>query len=349
MTDPFHGRGARLNPANRFVPLHLAPDPDLPPDESPAPETIFFKDAARSLIAYNDSPDVGFSASINPYRGCEHGCIYCYARPNHEYLDFSAGVDFETRILAKEDAPEILRRELLSPRWRPQTLAMSGVTDSYQPVERKMLLTRRCLEVLAEFRNPVGIVTKNHLVTRDIDVLGQLARYQAGAVFVSVTTLDADLAGKMEPRASRPAARLEAIRELSAAGIPVGVMMAPIIPGLTDHEIPAVLEAARAAGALSAGKVLLRLPFAVKDLFTDWLGRHYPLKKERILGRVRSTRSGQLNNSSFGSRMKGEGFWADSIQTLFEKTRERLGFPGMPELSTASFERPGMTPLFDDL
>jgi DNA repair photolyase len=277
------------------------------------------------------------------------GRCYCYARPYHEYPEFSAGLDFETRILVKEDGPEILRKELSSPKWQPQTLGLSGVTDAYQPVERKLGLTRRCLEVLAEFRNPVGVVTKNHLVTRDIDLLHQLAQHQAAAMFVSVTTLDADLAGSMEPRASRPSARLEAIRELSAAGIPVGVLMAPIIPGLTDHEIPGVLDAARAAGAVSAGYIVLRLPHAVKELFQDWLERHYPLKRDRVLQRVRSTRDGQLNDSRFGSRMKGEGFWADSIRLLFEKTKKRLGFAPMPGLSTKAFRRPGTTPLFDDL
>src|SRR5262245_27700364 len=236
---PIRGRGAGGNPANRFEGLLYAPDPELDPSDSPAPTTHFFRDTSRSIIAYNDSPDVGFSASINPYRGCEHGCIYCYARPTHEYLGFSVGLDFESKIMVKEDASALLRRELMSPRWQPQTLAISGVTDCYQPIERRLQLTRRCLEVLLEFRNPVGIVTKNQLVTRDIDVLGELAKLDAAVVYVSVTTLDAELVGKMEPRTSRPAARLEAIAALAQAGIPVGVMVAPIIPGLNDHEIPA--------------------------------------------------------------------------------------------------------------
>ena len=217
------------------------------------PRTQFFKDHSQTIIARNDSPDVGFDASLNPYRGCEHGCIYCYARPTHEFLGFSAGLDFESKIMVKEDAPELLRAELSSPKWQPQVIFMSGVTDCYQPVERKLKLTRRCLEVLAEFRNPVFIVTKNQLVTRDTDLLAELARHQAAAVWLSITTLDSDLRKVMEPRTSPPAARLAAIRELAAAGIPVGVNVAPVIPGLTDHEMPAILQAAAEAGATSAG------------------------------------------------------------------------------------------------
>src|SRR5213592_1529485 len=228
------GRGAASNPANRFERLsYHSSDWDEP--EDPQPHTLFLKDTTRSIINYNDSPDVGFNASINPYRGCEHGCIYCFARPNHEYLGFSAGLDFETKILVKEDAPELLRRELASPRWEPQVIAISGVTDAYQPIERRLRLTRRCLEVLVEFRNPVVIITKNELVARDIDLLGQLARIDGVLVFVSVTSLDPELARELEPRASQPARRLAAIESLAAAGVPVGTLVAPVIPGLTDH------------------------------------------------------------------------------------------------------------------
>src|SRR5947209_8356243 len=223
--DAPRGRGSADNPPNRFIPLHYAPDPDCPPDDAPAPHTQFFRDATRVIIATNDSPDVGFSHSVNPYRGCEHGCSYCYARPFHEYLGFSAGLDFETKIMVKEDAPQLLRRELMAKSWKPVTLAFSGVTDCYQPIERKLKLTRRCLEVCAEFRNPVGVITKNALVARDADILAALARDNAARVFLSVTTLDADLAGKLEPRASRPAARLAAMKTLSDAGVPVGVMI----------------------------------------------------------------------------------------------------------------------------
>src|SRR5262249_29963864 len=250
--------------------LHYERDQEADP-EGPAPATQFFRDSSRTIIARNDSPDVGFDASINPYRGCEHGCTYCYARPTHEYLGFSAGLDFETKIMVKEDAPELLRRELAAPRYQPKPLALSGVTDPYQPIERRLQLTRRCLEVLVEFRNPVVIVTKNHLVTRDADLLGELATRRAVAVFVSVTTLDADLARILEPRASSPPGRLDAVKELAELGIPVGVLVAPVIPGLTDHELPSILKAVASAGAISAGYVMLRLPHAVAVLFEQWL------------------------------------------------------------------------------
>ncbi len=336
-------RGAAGNPANRFEKIHLEPDEEWVPEEDrPSPKTIFIKDATASLITFNDSPDVGFNASINPYRGCEHGCIYCYARPTHEYVGFSAGLDFETRILVKERAPRLLSAELSSPKWKPQTIAMSGVTDCYQPVERQLKLTRGCLEVLAEFRNPVGIVTKNHLVTRDIDVLSQLARHNAAVVFISVTTLDTDLRQVMEPRTTPPAGRLAAIKALATAGIPVGVLLAPVIPGLTDHEMPRILSAAANAGARFAGFVVLRLPHAVAPLFEDWLTRHFPDRKEKILNRIRTMRSGKLNDPNFGSRMRGQGIFADQIAQMFEVARRKAGFPEEgPELSAAAFRRPG--------
>src|SRR4051812_9594101 len=245
---PIPGRGAGVNPPNRFERLHLEMDPDCPPEERPNPKTQFMIDATESLLTKNDSPDVGFSYGLNSYRGCEHGCAYCFARPYHEYLGFSSGLDFETKIMVKLRAPELLRRELCRPRWQPQPIAMSGATDCYQPAERQFRLTRQCLEVCAELRHPIFIITKNALVTRDLDVLKELARYACIGVHISVTSLDTELAGALEPRASRPQARLQAIRELSAAGIPVGVMFAPAIPGLNDHEMTAVLEAAAAAG-----------------------------------------------------------------------------------------------------
>src|SRR6058998_4049627 len=235
------GRGAASNPANRFETLsYHSSDWDEPDD--PQPQTSFLKDRTRSIINYNDSPDVGFDASINPYRGCEHGCVYCFARPNHEYLGFSAGLDFESKILVKENAPDLLRRELLSPKWVPQVIAISGVTDAYQPVERRLQLTRRCLEVLLEFRNPPVIITKNELVVRDIDLLGELAGIDGALVFISVTSLDSELARELEPRASQPGRRLAAIEALSRAGIPTGALVAPVIPGLTDNEIPAIVS-----------------------------------------------------------------------------------------------------------
>jgi DNA repair photolyase len=335
------GRGAAGNPANRFEQIHLERDPDWDPEEDPAPATQFFRDSTQGIIAYNDSPDVGFSASINPYRGCEHGCIYCYARPTHEYLGFSAGLDFESKIMVKEDAPQLLRTELSSPKWKPQMLAMSGVTDCYQPIERKLQLTRRCLEVLAEFRNPVGIVTKNHLVTRDSDLLGELARFNAAAVFVTITTLDAELAAKLEPRASLPQHRLAAIEALSTAGIPVGLMVAPVIPALTDHEMPSIIAAAAQAGARSAGFVLLRLPFGLDELFQNWLTRHFPERKEKVLNRIRSIRGGKLNDGNFGSRMRGDGIFAEQIHKMFEVARRRSGLDNhRVPLSTAAFRVP---------
>src|SRR5687767_5823889 len=261
------GRGAAHNPPNRFEEIHLEPGEDWNPDEEGTLKTQLFRDTTQTFITRNNSPDVGFETSINPYRGCEHGCIYCFARPTHEYLGFSAGLDFESRIMVKERAPELLRKELSSPKWKPQVLVMSGVTDCYQPVERKLQITRHCLEVLLEFRNPIAIITKNYLVTRDIDLLSQLASFNAAAVNVSVTTLDPTLTPKLEPRASLPQHRLAAIRELSAAGIPVNAMVAPVIPGITDHEIPSIVAAVTEAGAMSAGCLPVRLPYAVKDLF----------------------------------------------------------------------------------
>jgi DNA repair photolyase len=286
-------------------------------------------------------PDVGFEYSINPYRGCEHGCIYCYARPTHEYLGFSAGLDFETRILVKLDAPRLLRKELSSPKWRPQTISISGVTDCYQPVERTLKVTRGCLEVLAEFRNPTGIVTKSHLVTRDIDVLRELARHDAALVFLSVTTLDAELSAKMEPRAAAPERRLDTIRELSRAGIPCGVMVAPLIPGLTDHEMPAILRAAAGAGAVTCGYVPLRMPGAVAPLFEDWLERHYPDRKHKVLNRIRSLRGGKLNDANFHSRMRGHGAFSEQFQAMFEISKRRAGLDrDCPPLSSDAFRIP---------
>ncbi|HKS36736.1 MAG TPA: PA0069 family radical SAM protein [Verrucomicrobiae bacterium] len=333
-------RGAAENPPNRFEKIALEPDPDWYDPDEPVPSTQFFKDRSNSIINYNDSPDVGFEASVNPYRGCEHGCIYCYARPFHEFLGFSSGLDFESKIMVKEDAPELLRRELASPKWKPRVIAMSGVTDCYQPVERKLKLTRRCLEVLVEFQNPVGIVTKNHLVTRDLDVLAELARHQAAAVFVSVTTLDPDLRKVMEPRTSPPVSRLSAIETLARAGIPVGIMVAPVIPGLTDHEIPAIISAAVRAGARFAGRVIVRLPHAVAPLFESWLARHFPDRKDKVLNRIRAMRGGELNDPRFGSRMEGEGIFAEQIQNLFQVACRKAGIENNHlELSTAAFRR----------
>jgi DNA repair photolyase len=338
-TPPPHGRGASWNPLNRFETLEYVRDEDAPPDPD-APKTVYLRDPTRTLIATNDSPDVGFAKSINPYRGCEHGCSYCFARPTHEYLGLSAGLDFETKIFVKEDAPELLRKELSAKSWEPQAIGISGVTDPFQPVERRLEITRRCLGVLAEFRNPVAIITKNHLVTRDTDHLSELARHQAAKVFLSITTLDPELARVMEPRASTPALRLDAIARLTQAGVPVGVMVAPVVPGLTDHEMPAILSAAAAAGAVSAGWVMLRLPWAVAPLFERWLEEHFPDRKDKVLSRVRELRGGKLYDARWGVRGRGEGIFADQTRALFDVACRREGLNERTfELSAASFRR----------
>jgi DNA repair photolyase len=332
------GRGSASNPKNRFERLEYAPDPEARDPEDPGPRTVLLRDTTRTILARNDSPDVGFDVSINPYRGCEHGCIYCYARPTHEYLGFSAGLDFESRILVKERAPALLRSELSSRRWRPEPIGLSGVTDPYQPVERRLRVTRGCLEVLVEFRNPVAVITKNHLVTRDIDLLGELARFDAVVVNLSVTTLDESLQRVMEPRTSTPRRRLQAIESLAAAGIPVGVMVAPVIPGLTDHELPTILAAAAEHGARLASFIPLRLPGAVAALFESWLETHFADRKEKVLGRIREIRSGRLNDPEFGSRMRGTGEYADQLRALFRSSCRRLGLNlERAELSTAAF------------
>jgi DNA repair photolyase len=343
MSEPVavvRGRGASWNPPNRFERLHVELDGVGGGEDSAAPETELLLDRTRSILAFNDSPDVGFDVGINPYRGCSHGCVYCYARPTHEYLGFSAGLDFETKILVKQNAPELLRSALAGRSWRPQVIALSGNTDAYQPAERRLRITRRCLEVMAEFRNPVGIVTKSRLVTRDLDLLADLASHKAAAVVLSVTSLRSDLQRAMEPRASTPAKRLEAIRLLAAAGVPVGVNVAPVVPGLTDEEVPAILEAAAEAGATFASYILLRLPWGVKQIFETWLEQHFPERKEKVLNRVRELRGGKLNDGRFGVRGKGEGPWADQLHALFRVSKRRLGLDRRPVLSTASFRVP---------
>jgi DNA repair photolyase len=335
------GRGSISNPPNRFEKISLERDIDWDPAEDPSPQTHFLRDLSKTIISRNDSPDIPFNASINPYRGCEHGCSYCYARPTHEFLGFSAGLDFETKIMVKENAPELLRRELASRKWKPQELAMSGVTDCYQPIERRLQLTRRCLAVLAEFRNPVSIVTKNHLVTRDLDRLRELAAHQAVLVHLSINSLDRDLASKLEPRASSPRQRLAAVETLSRAGVPVGVLVAPVIPALNDHEIPSVLAAAKAAGAGWASTEILRLPLAVAPIFGQWLERNFPEKKDKVLGRIKAIRGGKLNDSRFGSRMRGEGIFADQISRMFHVARRKVGLAeDGHRLSIGAFRRP---------
>src|ERR1700731_4488716 len=300
-----HGRGASWSPANRFEKLHIdlgdldvVQEDPWPDAERPSRRTQYFRDATKTIIARNQRPDVGFETGVNPYRGCEHGCIYCFARPTHEYLGFSAGLDFESKIMVKLDAPELLEAELGSPKWQPQVVVMSGGTDPYQPIERKLKITRRCLEVLVKFRNPVAFITKNRLITRDIDLLSELASENAAAVNISVPSLDPNLQRVLEPRTSSPAARLDAVAQLRAAGVPVGVMVAPIIPGITDHEIPAIVAACVKAGAQFAGYTIVRLPWAIAPLFEHWLNEHFPDRKEKVLSRIKHLRGNdRLNNS----------------------------------------------------
>jgi DNA repair photolyase len=491
--EPLRGRGTHTAPPNRFESARFEPDPEwgFDDEEAPDPRTQYIPDASRSALAHNDSPDVGFDASINPYRGCTHGCVYCltpetpvlyadmtwrpigesragdvllgfdehargpgkprrlrwatvldawwsrkatlrlrtanadvvatadhrwlradagwaptaklapgdpllllprheraagdlgrepawkperveriepgrlrdvvdiqtttgtffaaglathncYARPTHEYLGFSAGLDFETRVLVKHELPELLRTELSRRSWKPQVIGISGVTDAYQPIEQKLRLTRRCLEVLAEFRNPAAIITKSRLVARDADVLQELARHDSVSVALSLTSLDPELARRMEPRAAQPKARLWAVEQLARAGVPVGVNLGPIIPGLNEHEIPALIAAAADAGARWAGWLLLRLPYAVKDLFAEWLAQHYPDRRDKVLHRIADVRDGRLSETRFGVRHRGTGLYAEQIRALVEVARRKAGLAAHgPELSAAAFRRPG--------
>jgi DNA repair photolyase len=337
------GRGATTNPNHRFSLVQVERDPEyFDPDEADVePRTKFWDDNTQQILSQNDSPDVGFDRGLNAYRGCEHGCAYCFARPSHEYLGYSPGLDFETNIHVKRQAPELLRKELMKKSWKPQVVMISGITDAYQPVERRLKLTRGCLEVMLEFRNPVAMITKNHLITRDIDIISQLAELQLVQVSISVTTLDEELSRKMEPRASIPARRLKAVEKLSAAGIPVHVMVGPTIPGLTDHEIPEIVRHAKEAGAKSAGYIPLRLPWQVKEVFTQWLEDNYPLRKEKVLGRIRELRGGKLNDPNFHSRFHGVGKTADNLERLYEVAMKRAGLENeRVPLRTDLFRRP---------
>jgi DNA repair photolyase len=334
------GRGAVSNPAGRFEHRRVAPPEDAdacaPESEDgavqePAPlRTIVTSETSRTIITRNDSPDVPFDRSVNPYKGCEHGCVYCFARPTHAYLGLSPGLDFETRIFSKPDAPRLLQEELGRPAYRCEPIALGANTDPYQPVERRLEITRRILEVLLEHLHPVTIVTKSQLVLRDLDLLRTLAEKRLACVLVSVTTLDGTLARRMEPRAATPGRRLETIRSLAESGVPAGVLASPMILGLNDSELERILEACAAAGARSAGYVLLRLPLEIKDLFSEWLEAHYPLKASRILHLVRETREGKLYDSAFGTRMRGTGPQADLLRSRFQIACRRLGLDRRP-------------------
>lgn len=339
MKPAIKGRGSTENPAGRFERIDFVADAPAAED---VPRTVYYRDRTKTIISYNQSPDISFDASINPYRGCEHGCVYCYARPTHEYLGLSAGLDFETKIFVKQNAPDLLRKELRSVKWVPKPIAMSGVTDCYQPAEKHFRITRKCLEVLREFRNPVGIVTKNYLVTRDIDILSAMAEIGCAGAVISVTTLDGELSRKMEPRASQPEYRLKAIAKLADAGIPVTVLVAPVIPGLTDHEIPAIMKEASARGAVDAGYVMLRLPYGVADIFSAWLKRHYPDRRKKIMGRIESMRDGSLNSSEYRTRMKGKGIFAEQTERIFRVAYRKFGFSGRKvPLDASRFKRGG--------
>ncbi|MEO8742422.1 MAG: PA0069 family radical SAM protein [Lysobacteraceae bacterium] len=345
------GRGTNAQPANRFAKEHAeAVDDgwDLPHwfdiDGEPAapPQTHVTEERARSIISRNDSPDIGFGQSINPFRGCEHGCVYCFARPSHAYLDLSPGLDFETKLYAKTNAAERLRIELAKPGYRVTPIALGINTDAYQPIERRYRITRSILEVLAETRHPVGLITKNALVERDLDLLAPMARDGLATVYFSITTLDNHLAAKMEPRASAPHRKLKAMRMLHEAGVPVGVMVAPVIPAITDPELESILEAARDAGAEAAGYVLLRLPYELKAIFRDWLAQRYPERAEHVMSLIRQMHGGKDYDPTYGKRMRGEGPFAQLLQRRFSLAYTRLGFGKLPPLRCDLFRAPIM-------
>lgn len=328
--DPV-GRGAADNPANRFLTvLHETDFEQLEFDDEflqqlERPATQYFDDSSKSVISENDSPDIPFRYSLNPYRGCLHGCSYCYARPSHEYLGLSAGLDFETKIFVKRNSPSLFRDWLARPKYQCEPVMLSGVTDCYQPIERKLQITRQCLEVALEARQPMSLITKNSLMTRDVDLLSELAAMQLCKVAISINSLDQGLTRVLEPACTAPVGRLEAIRKLAEAGIPVHVMVAPIIPGLNDNEMPAVLKAAAEAGAKSASYIMVRLPLSVETIFIDWIKRHRPTHADKIESRLRAVREGKLSQSEFRIRMRGTGPIADQISALFKLTRQRCG------------------------
>lgn len=357
-TGPLRGRGAGINPGNRFedIRLHvladhlnsLAEERGLDEHGQIARTSIATHvqhDDAHTVLNHVQSPDLGFEWTLNPYRGCEHGCIYCYARPGHEYFGLSLGVDFETRLFAKHDAPQLLRKELMRDAWSKdgvRAIMISGVTDPYQPIERDLEITRKCLEVCLEFRQPVSIITKNALLLRDLDLFTKMHEYRGVRVAVSITTLDNSLASIMEPRASAPRARLDAVRAVAATGIPVCVMAAPIIPAINDAELPAILEAAKSAGASHAGYILLRLPYQIKNLFLDWLRRHFPDRAAKVESLIRQTHHGELYDSKWFERQRGEGPIADQINATFTVFARKHGLDSRwSPLNTSAFRKPG--------
>ena len=337
-------RGAGFDPANRFERIHLEIDDDVvgPSLQSlPILQTEVFQDESRSVVTENKSPDIHFRFSLNPYRGCEHGCTYCYARPTHETLGLSAGLDFETKIMAKPEAPKLLADFLRRPNYVCEPIVLSGVTDPYQPVERSLRITRQCLEVMLECGQPVELITKNRLILRDLDLLRELARRNLVGVSLAITTLDEELQHSMEPRASSPIGRLDMMKQLSAAGIPIRLLIAPLIPGLTDSEVPSIMKAASLCGAKSAGYVMLRLPYSVKEIFLDWLKRSYPERFPRVIARIREMRSGQLNDSQFGTRMTGTGRMSEVTGKMFRLFAKKYKLDGsIPDLDCSKFRAP---------
>ena len=341
-TRRLHGRGAVSNASGRYEKqARVLIDDGWSDEPEPSLKTEILRDSSRTIITRNTSPDISFSQSINPYKGCEHGCIYCFARPTHAYLGFSPGADFESKIFAKPNAAELLRKELSAPNYVPKVIAIGTNTDPYQPIERKLKVMRSVLEVLWEFKHPVGIVTKSALILRDLDILAPMAEAGLAKTALSVTSLDRKLAREMEPRASTPPKRLEAIRRLSTAGVPTAVMFAPIIPALNDEEMEHVLDAAKEAGARSAGYVLLRLPLEIKDLFREWLEANEPGRAKHVMSLIRSMRGGKDYDSQWNTRMRGTGPYADMISKRFHLAIKRLGFnKDSRPLDLSQFKRP---------
>ena len=344
-TSPLKGRGAASRVDGRFAVTTAIGEDDgwgsVYEDATGTPvPTVVHEERARTVISRNDSPDVGFSQSVNPYRGCEHGCVYCFARPSHAYLDLSPGLDFETQLFAKTNAVEVLRGELAKPGYVPSTIALGINTDSYQPIERRLELTRRLLELLDACEHPVSFVTKSALITRDIDLLARMAERRLVNVYLSVTTLDNRLSSKLEPRAAAPHTRLKTIRQLHEAGVPVGVLVAPVIPMITDADLEHILEAARSMGAASAGYVLLRLPHELKQIWREWLQLHYPERAAHVMSLLQQMHGGKDYRSEFGRRMRGQGPFADLIAMRFKKAYARLGFARLPALESGRFTPP---------
>jgi DNA repair photolyase len=342
---PIKGRGSLSNRNSRFEELQRVPFDDEwvanQSDDQPRPATTVTAETAKSIISRNDSPDIPFDQSINPYRGCEHGCIYCYARPTHAYLNLSPGLDFETKLYAKSNAAELLRKALSSPSYIPKLIALGANTDPYQPIERRLRITASVLEVLQEFKHPVAITTKSASVTQDIDLLAKMAESNLVRVFMSIGTLDRDIARTLEPRASTPGARLDALRKLSEAGVPTGVIVAPVIPSLTDHDMERVLFSAKEAGARNAAYVLLRLPLEIADLFREWLAAHHPLKEAHVMNLLKQMRGGRVYDSDFRIRMKGSGIFADLLEQRFRKACAKAGLNlTRHALDTSLFRRP---------